>query len=201
MNSENFTHLNADALRLITASDEVRIRHIQRDRFIEHRSSTRVLELLEDFVLRPPSVRPPCLALVGDAGSGKSTLMTEFLRRTSESTTDSGSMRVVYMVADPYPDLSILQTSLLSAMSIPPVLAEHRKQWAADELIKRAIADLGVRVVVIDEIAHIQNLRRFTRAAVFDWLKWISTACRALMATQIPPPVATSNSPTLTVLR
>lgn len=177
-NSPPHPHLNPDAARLIGASDEERIRHIQCDRFIEHASVTRVLLLLEDFVSRPASVRPPCLALIGDSGGGKSTLLTEFVRRIEAAARDSNARRVVYMVADPYPDLTSLQTSLLSAMSVPPAQSEYRRRWAADELIKRAIVELGIRVVVIDEIAHVLNLPRIVQIVVFDWFKWISTACR-----------------------
>lgn len=178
MNANVLSHLNAAIAHLIDAGDEDRIRHIQRDRFVEHNPATRVLHLLQDFVLRPPSVRPPCLALIGDAGAGKSTLLMEFMRRTDAATADSSTRRVVYMVADPYPELVNLQTTLLLAMSIPPAQAEYRRRWAADELIQRAIVELGVRVVVIDEISHILNLPRYAQIAVFDWLKWISTACR-----------------------
>lgn len=177
MNANTPSHLNSDAALLVDASDEERIRHIQRDRFLEHRPATRVLSLLEDFVARPPSIRPPCLALIGDAGAGKSTLLAEFIRRTETTTPDSAVQRVVYLVVDAYPELPILQAALLSAMGIPPVLTEYRKHWAANELIKRAIAEFGIRVVIIDEIGHILNLPRQVQIAVFDWLKWISTAC------------------------
>lgn len=177
-NSTLHSHLNPDAARLIGASDEERIRQIQLDRFIEYGSVTRVLSILDDFALRPPSVRPPCLALVADSGGGKSTVLTEFVRRLGAATLDSNARRVIYMVVDPFPELPNMQTSLLSAMSIPPAQGQYRRRWAADELIKRAIIELGVRVVIFDEIGHLLNLPRLSQVLVFDWLKWISTACR-----------------------
>jgi hypothetical protein len=172
-------HLNPDAaLLVVDGTDGDRIRHIQRDRFIEHEPVSRVLELLEDFVVRPPSIRPPCLALIADAGSGKSTLMAEFMRRVDSAAQGSTARKAVYLIADPYPDLRSLQLSLLAALEIPHPVSVYRKQWVANELIRRAIVELCVRVVVIDEAAHLLNLRASAGAAVYDWLKWISTACR-----------------------
>ena len=78
-----YPHLDPPGPRgLLQGPDEARIRYIQRDRFIDHGATEAVQGVLQDFVDRPPSVRPPCLALVGDAGSGKTALLREFVRRT-----------------------------------------------------------------------------------------------------------------------
>jgi hypothetical protein len=174
-------HLDEQTRPWIGASTEERIRYIQRDRFILSHPLETVLDVLEDFVRRPASIRPPCLALVGDAGSGKSTLMREFQRRHEESL-DPGTRIAVYCVADAYPELRILQQALMTALDIPAPLSIHRQRWVADDLIHRALADRGTRLVIIDEAQHLLNLPRRERASQWDWIKWVSTANRVSVA-------------------
>jgi hypothetical protein len=177
----NSNHLDEQTRPWLGASMEERIRYIQRDRFVLHHPLATVLGVLEDFVQRPPSIRPPCLALVGDAGSGKSTLMREFQRR-HEADGDPGTRVVAYCVADAYPELRILQQALMTALDIPAPLSIHRQRWVADDLIQRALADRGTRLVIIDEAQHLLNLPRREQASQWDWIKWVSTANRVSVA-------------------
>ncbi len=177
----NTEHLDEAARETLSSSMEDRIRYIQRDRFVPYRSITTVLELLEDFVRRPVSVRPPCLALVGDAGSGKSTLMREAQRRF-ENPEDPGTQTVVYCVVDAFPELRVLQQALMSALDIPAPLSIHRQRWVADDLIRRALVDRGTRLVIFDEAQHLLNLRRRDQISQWDWIKWVSTANRVSVA-------------------
>ena len=110
-----YQHLDEEARELLDADVSARIRYIQRDRFILYHPIETVLTLLEDFIDRPVSIRPPCLALVGDAGSGKSTLVREFEQRAL-SPEDPGTQRVVYFVADAHPDIPVLQRAFISAL-------------------------------------------------------------------------------------
>jgi hypothetical protein len=181
-----YKHVDLATQRWMAASRPARVQYIQRDRFILHSPLTVVLELLDDFVRRPVSIRPPCLALVGDAGSGKSTLVREFQRR-HEMPEDPSTQRVVYCVADAYPELRILQQALMSALGVPTPLSIHRQRWVADDLIQRAIAARGTRVVIFDEAQHLLNLPRRDQAAHWDWIKWVSTANRvSVVCTGIP---------------
>ena len=184
--ASTYSHVDLTTRRLMAASRRARVDYIQRDRFILHSPLTAVLAILEDFVRRPVSIRPPCLALVGDAGSGKSTIAREFQRRHSNPD-DPGTRRVVYCVADAYPELRILQQALMSALDIPPPLSIHRQRWVADDLIQRAIAERATRVVIFDEAQHLLNLPRRDQAAHWDWIKWVSTANRvSIVCTGIP---------------
>ncbi len=175
MVARRFQHLDDEARELLDADDSSRIRYIQRDRFILYHPIETVLTLLEDFVNRPVSIRPPCLALVGDAGSGKSTLVREFERRC-KSVEDPGEQRVVYFVADAHPDIPVLQRALMSALDIPAPLSVHRQRWVADDLIQRSLAERATRLVIIDEAQHLMNLKARDQARTWDWVKWISTA-------------------------
>lgn len=175
MSDQLYPHLAIGAARLADADEITRIRHIQRDRFIAHHAVTVVLNKLQDFVDRPASIRPPCMALVGDAGAGKSTLLNEFVTNAQ----NNGPLRhAIYCVADPWPSIPVMQTALLTALSIPTPMSARRYRAVSDDMIGRAIAEGGVRVVIIDEIQHVLNLPFRERVALWDWVKWISTACR-----------------------
>lgn len=171
-------HLDPNAARLVEAGDEERIRYIQRDRFILHGAAQRLLFLLKDLALRPPSIRPPCIALVGDAGSGKSTLLNEFLRTMDDIDGLSDTRTTAHLVADPRPTIEVLQVALMTSLALPRPRTRWRQRAEGDSLIRQAIRELGVRVVVIDEVAHLLNLTGgHLQQEAWDWIKWISTAC------------------------
>jgi len=140
-----YEHLDEDARELLDADAETRLRYIQRDRFIPYHPVETVLNLLDGFVRRPPSIRPPCLAPVGDAGSGKSTLVREFEHRLRVPQ-DPSTQVAVYFVADPHPDIQILQRALMLALDIPSPLSAHRQRWVADDLIQRALVERATRL-------------------------------------------------------
>jgi energy-coupling factor transporter ATP-binding protein EcfA2 len=175
--SQRYAHLNEQARKLIDAPIEERIQFIQKDRFIPYQAVATILDLLENFVKRPPSIRPPCLALVGDSGCGKSTLMEEMTRRHTNPE-QPGTRRVIYCTLDPLPELRVSQQALLTALGVPPTLALRRPRIDGDDLIGRALRELGTRLVIFDETLHLNNLNRRTQVLQWDWVKWVSTANR-----------------------
>jgi hypothetical protein len=170
-------HLDAQTRSVVLQSDQERIRYVQRDRFINHHEAQVVLTRLDNFAHRPPSVRPPCMLIVGDAGSGKSTLLSEHMRQMAELK-GNPRPRSVYCVVDAYPNLRAFQTSVQTMLDVPHLPPERHWQWNADSLIKQAIAELGVRIVILDEVHHFMNLPPRERRIGWDWVKWLSTACR-----------------------
>jgi len=175
--SQRYAHLNEQARKLIDAPIEERIQFIQKDRFIPYQAVANILDMLEDFVKRPPSIRPPCLALVGDSGCGKSTLMEEMTHRHTHPEQPS-TRKVIYCTLDPLPELRVSQQALLTALGVPPTLALRRPRIDGDDLIARALRELGTRLVIFDETLHLNNLNRRTQVLQWDWVKWVSTANR-----------------------
>jgi hypothetical protein len=184
--SARYAHLAAGARALVEASDAARIRYIQQDRFIPHSAALSILELLEGFVDRPVSIRPPCLALVGDSGCGKSTLMEELERRCSDPAHPE-TRKVVVCTMDPLPELRVSQRALLSALGVPPTMSLYRPRVDGDDLIARSLQEWGTRLVVFDETLHMTNLRGRALTLQWDWIKWVSTANRvSVVCTGIP---------------
>jgi hypothetical protein len=172
----DYLHLDKQTRKLVDSSALIRIRHIQKDRFIPYRAVTSVLDLMESFVTRPISIRPPCLALIGDSGCGKSTLMDEFQRRHNGD--GHPGLRVVLCTLDPHPTMRVSQRCLLTALGVPANLSTFQPWVNADDLIRRALAELGTRLVIFDEAWHLNHLDRSARSLMLDWIKWISTANR-----------------------
>jgi hypothetical protein len=184
--ARKYSHLDASARALIEDTDEERIRYIQQDRFIPYGAVLTILELLEGFVNRPVSIRPPCLALVGDSGCGKSTLMEELERRHSDPANPT-TRKVILCTMDPLPELRVSQRALLTALGVPPTLSLYRPRVDGDDLIGRSLQELGTRLVVFDETLHMANLRARSLTLQWDWIKWVSTANRvSVVCTGIP---------------
>jgi hypothetical protein len=99
------------------------------------------------------------LALIGDAGCGKSTLMEELVQRHIDPF-DPNTRKVVYCTLDPLPELRVSQRALLTALGVPPDMSLFRPRTDRDDLIGRALRELGTRLVVFDETSHMHNLRR-----------------------------------------
>ena len=176
--NDPYAHLNEEALALISSPTEARIRFTQADRFIEYPAASAVLKTLEDTYLRPRSVRPECIALIADAGAGKSTLLNAFRLRTQQRREAELRKPVAYAVLNALPELHVMQAMMHDTLDIPTPSGQYRKHWLMDDVIKRTIEQLGVALVMLDEIQHITNLPRAVRRTVWDWIKWLSTACR-----------------------
>jgi hypothetical protein len=184
--SARCAHLAAGTRAVVEDSESARIRYIQQDRFIPYGAALSILELLEGFVERPVSIRPPCLALVGDSGCGKSTLMEELERRSADPAHPE-TRKVVVCTMDPLPELRVSQRALLSALGVPPTMSLYRPRVDGDDLIARSLQEWGTRLVVFDETLHMTNLRGRALSLQWDWIKWISTANRvSVVCTGIP---------------
>jgi hypothetical protein len=181
-----YCHLDDGARDKLLDSDDERIRYIQRDRFIPYQAVESILRLLGDFVTRPVSIRPPCLALVGDSGCGKSTLVAELEHRFKDAS-DPNTRKVIVCTMDPLPEIRVSQRALLTALGIPPSMALYRPRVDGDDLITRSLKEWGTRLVVFDETLHLENLGNRARALQWDWIKWVSTANRvSVVCTGIP---------------
>jgi energy-coupling factor transporter ATP-binding protein EcfA2 len=173
-------HLSPETRTLAAANHRTRITHIRRDRFIEHAGvqpvKARVLALLD----RPRTVRPQCVLLASEAGSGKTALLRH-LQRLYPDVEDKESQRirrrVVYCEVEPAPTPLSLQVGILTELGAPPV--NLRRRDLRNDLIKRYLSEFGVELVLFDEVQHLLALPVRDRMLELDWMKWVSTAGKA----------------------
>jgi hypothetical protein len=173
-------HLSPETRAVAAADNRTRIAYIRRDRFIEHAgvepAKGRILSLLD----RPRTVRPQCILLAAEAGSGKTALLRH-LQRLYPDVDDRESQRVVrrviYCEVEPAPTPLSLQVGLLTELGVPPVTLRRRD--LRNDLIRRYLSEFGVELVLFDEVQHVLALSLRERMLELDWMKWISTAGKA----------------------
>jgi len=175
-----FAHLSPETRTVAVADNRTRIGYIRRDRFIEHAGvqpvKARVLSLLD----RPRTVRPQCVLLASEAGSGKTALLRH-LQRLYPDEADRESQRirrrVIYCEVEPAPTPLSLQVGLLTELGAPPL--NLRRRDLRNDLIKRYLSEFGVELVLFDEVQHVVALPLRERMLELDWMKWVSTAGKA----------------------
>src|SRR5260370_31826594 len=75
-----FGHLSRETRALAEADAATRIDYIRRDRFIEHAGVRPVKMRLLGLLGRPRTVRPQCVLLASESGSGKTALLRHLQR-------------------------------------------------------------------------------------------------------------------------
>jgi hypothetical protein len=178
--SKALDHLSRETRSVAESDAAVRIAHIRRDRFIEHAGVRPVKRRLLGLLGRPRTVRPQCVLLASESGSGKTALLRH-LQRLYPDRAERGSGRIVrsiiYSEVEPAPTLRGVQSGLLTELGAPPL--DIRQLHARNDLIKRYLSEFGSELVLFDEVQHLQALSRRERILLLDWMKWISTAGKA----------------------
>lgn len=183
----DYPHLNDEARLVVESDAETRIQFIQADRYIPNPQASVALDALLRMARRPTSVRPLCIALIADGGAGKSTVLNVFRRQVDLSSASIERSPIAYCVIDAFPNPTAMQIAMLSALDIPKPNLGPRWNWTANDLVKQTIKELHIKVVVLDEIHHLNNLPERLRQGMWDWIKWLSTACRVSIVCAGPP--------------
>ncbi len=124
------------------------------------------------------------IALVGQSGSGKSTVIEYYAGAFPFQQSPTGrQMPVVRVLTPESPTVNTLAEAFLDAMGVPGA----RRGTAQDKtrrLIKY-VRDCGVELLIIDEFQHFMegtNGRSTARARIIsDWLKNLLTECQAVV--------------------
>ncbi len=152
----DYAHLSAKTRGALSLSDVERIRFIRAGTWITLDYVKNILEQLEDLRTHPRVARMPCMLLVGAPFSGKTSLLEHFrdlhppdLDPESQTTT----CEVLMIEAPPKPDISDFYSSILDALMAPykPTAPAHEKR----SQVKRLFAQVGVKVLIVDEIHHL----------------------------------------------
>ena len=116
----------------------------------------KVLARLEDILLSPEVTRPPCMLVVGPAFSGKTSIAEHFVSMHPPDLSPGSETTVAPVVmidAPPKPDLSDFYSRILDKLMAPykPTASSHEKYAQ----VKRLFRELGVRMLIVDEIHHL----------------------------------------------
>ena len=153
---DEYAHLRADAREALALSDKERIRFIQAGTWIPLDYIKDIMERLEDLLAHPRVTRMPCMLLVGAPFSGKTSLLEHFRDRHPpdlDPESQTTTCEVLMIEAPPKPDISDFYSSILDALMAPykPTAPAHEKR----SQVKRLFAQVGVKMLIIDEIHHL----------------------------------------------
>jgi len=151
--SQQFPHLGKKAAAQALLSVDERIAIIQEGTWINLQAPKNVIAKLEAMLSAPRITKPPCLLLIGDSDSGKSSIFERFLSLHLPDKDPASSLSrspVVLINCPDGRDRSALYVRLLTAM-----LAKFKPTEKPEVLraqVIRMFETLGVRMVLIDEL-------------------------------------------------
>jgi len=151
-----YPRLSPVTKKMVTLADDVRVREISRDRWIDYPRATQALELFERLIDTPPKERMPGLLLHGDSNMGKTQITAKFLRRHPRWFDDEFEVEqrpVISMQMPATPDQIRFDSGLLFELGAPHnagVTLASLERLARD--ILRRIAP---RMLIVDEVHHL----------------------------------------------
>lgn len=152
-NSQQFPHLSKKAGAQALLPDEERIAIIQEGTWINLEAPKNVIARLEAMLKAPRINKPPCLLLIGNSDSGKSSIFERFLSLhlpDKDSTSSLSRSPVVLINCPDGRDRSALYARLLTALLAKFKPAEKPEVLRAQVI--RLFKTLEVRMVLIDEL-------------------------------------------------
>ncbi|TDM09786.1 MAG: transposase [Ideonella sp. MAG2] len=168
---EKYPHLDKKTQDKADLADEVRKSAIRAGTWIALAHVKLALKKLEELRTYPKVTRMPCLLLVGAPFSGKTSILEHFRDQhppDMDPAAETMHCEVLMIDAPPKPDLADFYSRILDALMAPykPTAPAYAKYSQVKLLFKQ----LGVRVLIIDEIHHLiagsQNRQREFRNAL-----------------------------------
>ena len=172
---EKPNHLTDEAEAILTASIDERLYFILSKRWIPYPKAMEILDHLNRLLRHPRTTRMPSVVVYGDSGMGKSMLVEKFkddyaLGSSSELTTAHTKLLVVELAGRP--SERRLYAQILAVLGAP-----QNPRASIIELERTAIRllhDIGVQVIVLDEIHNILAGSWREQRVIFNTLRYLS---------------------------
>jgi hypothetical protein len=168
---------------MLVRSKEERIRYCYKNRYISHSNAEAVLDAMKDVYYREPgAVRPACLAVIGASNSGKSATVAQFCSEVGDATAKAGSqdtMPVVKVDVPPRATEPRLGLAIARALGLGGYAGNAR---IVSDNVYRALQEKRVRVLLLNEIQHVEPIPSSERAIVLDFIKGISNSGISIIA-------------------
>jgi len=203
-----FSYLTPNAAEKLSLSDQERIEHILKPRWIGYSHAQRILDELEDLLRHPKQPRMPNMLLVGETNNGKTILIDRFLQSHSADPNLGGDairLPVLYVQAPPGPDERGLYNAVLNKLfkRLRPLESIDQKRDRVVDLLRQV--ELGM--IVIDEIHHLLAGPVLKQRNFLNVLKYLSNelcvpivgagTVDAVRAIQIDPQIQNRFVPTV----
>lgn len=153
---KTYPHLNDKARELLNATDEERIYAIRSGTWLAYERAKEILARMEDMLAHPRITRMPNMLLVAPSFNGKTSILERFLSLHPPDLDPTGERTIcpVVLVESPSsPDVSAFYTRILDALMAvfkPTAPAQDKNSQ-----IKRLFKELGVKMLILDEVHHL----------------------------------------------
>jgi hypothetical protein len=168
-------HLTDDAGAALAESIDERIYFIRSKRWIAYPKATEILGHLNALLKHPRTTRMPSLAVYGDSGMGKSMLVEKFKDDYALSTREkprAPKSKLLVLELAGRPNERRLFAQILAVLGAP-----QNPRATIVELERttvRLLGDLGVQVLVLDEIHNVPAASWREQRVVFNTLRYLS---------------------------
>lgn len=172
-------HLTDDASSILAESIDERVYFIRSKRWIAYPKAIEILRHLNDLLKHPRTTRMPSIAVFGDSGMGKSMLVEKFKDDHSQSAhtwphKPRSKLLVVELAGRPNERRLFAQIlAVLGAPQSPRATIAELERTTI-----RLLEDLGVQVLVLDEIHNVLAASWREQRVVFNTLRNLSNVLK-----------------------
>ncbi|MBD1540622.1 TniB family NTP-binding protein [Pseudarthrobacter oxydans] len=175
--AQDLTHLHPVSRELARLPSAERLDRIRADRWIGYPKAVNAVERLEVLLHWPRKQRMPNLLLIGPTNNGKSMVVERFRRRHPPVMGPDGeTIPVVCMQMPAEPSVIRFYTALLSA--IGATFGPRQRLADVERLTLSLLREVGVRMLVIDEIHNVLAGRGETRREFLNLLRFLGNELR-----------------------
>ena len=173
--AQTLTHLCTATRAEAMLDHGIRMRSLQRDRWIDYPRATEAIQRLERLLNAPERERMPCMAMHGDSNIGK-TLIVSKLRREHPSTFDDFKgverRQIVAMQMPATPDQHRFYAALLFELGAPHSATASLS--ALERLARDLLRRIGPRMLIVDEVHHLLAGGHREQRASLNLLKYLA---------------------------
>ena len=152
----NYSHLSEATKEIMSLSDEERIYHIRRDRWIGYDRANEIITKLEDLITYPKVERMPNMLIIGDSNNGKTRLINHLLSKhpARDNPLAKGIKVPVLLLEAP----STGSVEHLHKRILDLLLCPYKSNSKASDLEEQVVIVLGkidLGIIIIDEIHNL----------------------------------------------
>lgn len=152
----DFVHLSQATKEVMKYSDEDRVLHIKRDRWVGYDRANQIITKLEDLLVHPKIERMPNMLIIGDSNNGKSRLINHFFKKHLAHDNPLGKgirVPVLLLEAPSSGSVEHLHKRILDLL-ISPYKPNTKPNDLEDQVIK-VLKNIDLGIMVIDEIHNL----------------------------------------------